>query len=97
MNEPLCLNCGASIYAEDGGLCPSCAAEVHGPEPEPERCKRSHTNDPRFNAGFVFEVLNVLDKHGFRRAEEPQHLARSLVRLLHLVEAYEGKESPDGH
>jgi hypothetical protein len=34
-----CLQCGAPTHAEDGGLCHSCTAEVHGPEPEPTHCE----------------------------------------------------------
>lgn len=165
-----CLQCGASIAAEDGGLCLGCAAEVHGPEPEEGRCTacgaaiayvagvepgitfrvcpqcdpdeldalmqtppaaapnarelelgdawgtsgRSVAEtlasyrlelldslererrpipdpDPRFNGGLLHEVFGVLTNYGYKRPIAAKAYADSIVALLRLVEAFEGK------
>ena len=55
-------------------------------------------NDPRFTMGLLFEVFELLERHGFKRPAEglaANHAtARALVELLRLVEAFEGKEYP---
>ena len=113
---PVCLNCGASIYAEDGGLCAKCARDVHGPEPEP-RCApspldeaRAHADqlirsagrehDLRFNPGLLYDVFRVLERHNYARPHDSKEKPnafdeatwRAMVELVHLVEAFEGKE-----
>jgi hypothetical protein len=55
-------------------------------------------HDPRFTMGLVFEAFELLKRHGFTQPADTQAAnlatALALVELLHLVEAFEGKEYP---
>jgi hypothetical protein len=47
--------------------------------------------DPRFTAGLLFDVLAVLDRHGYcLSSDEEGAYAGALVALLRLTRAYEG-------
>ena len=52
--------------------------------------------DPRFTAGLLHDVLSVLDRHGYRPPTEDQAekfaYADSMVALMRLVRAYEGRD-----
>lgn len=50
-------------------------------------------DDPRFTMGLYFDVITVLEKHGFVRAPQPAAHARALVELLHMVREFEGRPS----
>lgn len=51
-------------------------------------------NEPRFTMGLYFEVITVLEKHGFVRAADPAAHAGAMVELLHMVREFEGKPLP---
>lgn len=46
--------------------------------------------DERFTWGFIIEVLDVLEKHGYRKASDAAG-GRAVGILGDLVEAYEGR------
>lgn len=54
-------------------------------------CVMSMNDDPRFTMGFYIDVVAVLVKHGFVIAPGIHSHSDSLVELLHLVHAFEGK------
>ena len=47
------------------------------------------TDDARMTWGFIFEVLDVLDRHGYRRSDN-QHTAQAIGLLGNLARTYEG-------
>ena len=46
--------------------------------------------DPRFSVKLFVEVLDVLDRHGYRRGQNSKSTADALMALLELTRAYEG-------
>jgi len=53
-------------------------------------------NDPRFTAGLLIHVMEVLQQHGYKQHSDVRSNANTLVALLHLVEAFEGKGLEQG-
>lgn len=57
--------------------------------------QRHREDDPRFTAGLIFDVHEVLKAHGYRLPEGERERARAigatLPALLTLVEAFEGR------
>jgi len=50
-------------------------------------------SDPRFTTGLYFDVIRVLEKHGYvPPPHRPEVLARGLAKLLQLVQTIEGHE-----
>lgn len=60
-----------------------------------------HSNDdPRFTAGLIYDVIEVLEKHGYQRPHEQTRefqraTGATMGALLELVETFEGKETAD--
>ena len=56
------------------------------------------TDDARMTWDLIFEVLDVLDRHGYRRSDN-QHTSRAIGLLGDLTRTYEGtKDAPrDAH
>ena len=54
------------------------------------------TDDARMTWGFIFEILDVLDRHGYRRSDN-QHTAQAIGLLGDLARTYEGTmDAPRG-
>ena len=47
------------------------------------------TDDHRMTWGFIFDVLDVLDRHGYRRSDN-QHTKEAVVLIWDLAHVYEG-------
>jgi hypothetical protein len=47
------------------------------------------TDDARMTWGFIFEILDVLDRHGYRRSDS-QHTGQAFGLLSDLTRTYEG-------
>ena len=47
------------------------------------------TDDARMTWGFIFEVLDVLDRYGYRPSDN-QHTAQAIGLLGNLARTYEG-------
>jgi len=47
-------------------------------------------NDKRFTAGLMFDVVEVLKRHGYKKHPDARANADVLVSLLALVDAFEG-------
>lgn len=48
-------------------------------------------DDSRFTAGLLFDVFEVLEKHGYRKKLNNAGHARALLLLLELVMLFEGQ------
>jgi hypothetical protein len=54
------------------------------------------TDDARMTWGFIFEVLDVLERHGYRPSDN-QHTAQAIGLLGNLARTYEGTmDAPHG-
>ena len=54
------------------------------------------SNDRRHNWGMIIDVLNVLEQHGYRQADD-QHTGRAVGLIGDLARIYEGtQEAPAG-
>lgn len=57
---------------------------------------RASPSSRRVTTGLLFEVFELLERHGFQRPAEAiaanHATARAMVELLRLVEAFEGQE-----
>jgi hypothetical protein len=49
----------------------------------------AHPGDPRFTWGLIIDVLDVLERHGYRKGDD-QHTGRAIGMLLRLAATYEG-------
>lgn len=52
-------------------------------------------DDPRFTSGLLLDAIALLERHGYRRAANPASLSDTMLQLLWLTEAFEGKRSPE--
>jgi hypothetical protein len=55
----------------------------------PERTEPAE--DSRFTVGLLYDVLQVLEAHGYRASQDSHAYADALVALLKLVRAFEGR------
>lgn len=55
----------------------------------PDQDPSIYEGDPRFTAGLIADVFNVLEKHGYQRPTGVT--GRAIADLLRLVETFEGK------
>lgn len=52
-------------------------------------------DDPRFTPGLLIDVQMLLEQHGYKAHPDVRSNSYTLVALLHLVEAFEGKNLGD--
>ncbi len=55
-----------------------------------DRIRAGDPGDPRFTMGLYFDVITILEKHGYVRAPSPSAHGGTLVELLHMVREFEG-------
>jgi transcriptional regulator with XRE-family HTH domain len=59
------------------------------PSARPPQKESPMTNDDRMTWGFIFEVLDVLDRHGYRRSDN-QHTGQAIGLIRDVAHVYEG-------
>lgn len=93
----VCLNAEVGLDGAVRALSPLDEARLHA-----DALMRStgRVHDLRFNAGLLYDVFRVLERHNYARphdsADKPnafdEATGRAMLELVHLVEAFEGKE-----
>jgi hypothetical protein len=70
------------------------AADIH-PSALPQE-KERHMPDERLTWGFILEVLDVMERHGYRRSDS-EHTGQAIGIIRHLARIYEGTlDAPRG-
>jgi transcriptional regulator with XRE-family HTH domain len=71
------------------------APDIHPPV-LPQEQERHMVNDERLTWGFIIEVLDVLERHGYRRSDS-EHTSQAIGLIRHLARIYEGTlDAPAG-
>jgi hypothetical protein len=71
------------------------APDIHPPALQQEK-ERRMPDDKRFTWGFLFEVLDVMERHGYRRSDN-EHTGQALGLLRDVARIYEGTlDAPRG-
>jgi len=63
------------------------APDIH-PSALPQE-KERHMADERLTRGFIIEVLDVLERHGYRRSDS-EHTGQAIGLIRHMARIYEG-------
>lgn len=53
-------------------------------------------DDARFTYGLLFDVVKVLERHGYVQPTDPAVWADTLLAVMHLTETFEGRR-PESH
>jgi hypothetical protein len=64
------------------------APDVH-PSALPQEKDRHMADDQRLTWGFILEVLDVLERHGYRRSDS-EHTGQAIGLIRHVARIYEG-------
>jgi hypothetical protein len=64
------------------------APDLH-PSALPQQKERPMADDQRLTWGFILEVLDVLERHGYRRSDS-EHTGQAIGLIRHLARIYEG-------
>ena len=64
------------------------APDIH-PSALPQEQERHMADDQRLTWGFIIEVLDVLEHHGYRRSDS-EHTSQAIGLLRHVARIYEG-------
>ena len=64
------------------------APDIHPPA-LPQQKERHMTDDDRLTWGFILEVLDVLERHGYRRSDN-EHTGQAIGLIRNLARIYEG-------
>jgi hypothetical protein len=64
------------------------AADIH-PSALPQEKERHMVNDERLTWGFIIEVLDVMERHGYRRSDS-EHTSQAIGLIRHVARIYEG-------
>jgi hypothetical protein len=71
------------------------APDIH-PSARPQEKERPMADDQRLTWGFIIEVLDVLERHGYRRSDS-EHTGQAIGLIRHLARIYEGTlDAPAG-
>jgi hypothetical protein len=72
------------------------APDIH-PSAPPQEQERHMVNDERLTWGFIIEVLDVLERHGYRRSDNSEHTSQAIGLIRHVARIYEGTlDAPPG-
>jgi ferredoxin len=64
------------------------APDIH-PSARPQEKERHMADDERLTWGFILEVLDVLERHGYRRSDS-EHTGQAIGLIRHVARIYEG-------
>ena len=64
------------------------APDIH-PSALPQEKERHMADDQRLTWGFIIEVLDVLERHGYRRSDS-EHTGQAIGLIRHVARIYEG-------
>ena len=64
------------------------APDIH-PSALPQEKERHMADDQRLTWGFILEVLDVLERHGYRRSDS-EHTGQAIGLIRHVARIYEG-------
>ncbi len=71
------------------------APDIHPPA-LPQEKERHMADDQRLTWGFIIEVLDVLERHGYRRSDS-EHTGQAIGLIRHVARIYEGTlDAPRG-
>jgi transcriptional regulator with XRE-family HTH domain len=71
------------------------APDIH-PSALPQEKERHMVNDERLTWGFILEVFDVLERHGYRRSDR-EHTGQAIGLIRHVARIYEGTlDAPAG-
>jgi len=71
------------------------APDIH-PSALPQEKERHMADDERLTWGFILEVLDVMERHGYRRRDS-EHTGQAIGLIRHLARIYEGTlDAPPG-
>ena len=71
------------------------APDIH-PSALPQEKERHMADDQRLTWGFIIEVLDVLERHGYRRSDS-EHTGQAIGLIRHVARTYEGTlDAPRG-
>ena len=71
------------------------APDIH-PSALPQEKERHMADDERLTWGFIIEVLDVLERHGYRRSDS-EHTGQAIGLIRHVARIYEGTlDAPAG-
>ena len=71
------------------------APDIH-PSALPQEKERHMPDDQRLTWGFILEVLDVLERHGYRRSDS-EHTGQAIGLIRHVARIYEGTlDAPAG-
>ena len=71
------------------------APDIH-PSALPQEKERHMADDQRLTWGFIIEVLDVLERHGYRRSDG-EHTGQAIGLIRHVARTYEGTlDAPRG-
>jgi hypothetical protein len=71
------------------------APDIH-PSALPQEKERHMADDQRLTWGFILEVLDVLERHGYRRSDS-EHTGQAIGLIRHVARIYEGTlDAPAG-
>ena len=71
------------------------APDIH-PSALPHEKERHMADDQRLTWGFILEVLDVLERHGYRRSDS-EHTGQAIGLIRHVARIYEGTlDAPRG-
>ncbi len=71
------------------------APDIH-PSALPQRKERNVADDQRLTWGFIIEVLDVLERHGYRRSDS-EHTGQAIGLIRQVARLYEGTlDAPRG-
>ena len=68
----------------------------HPPARTPAKKERHMADDERLTWGFILEVLDVMERHGYRRSDS-EHTGQAIGLIRHVARIYEGTlDAPHG-
>jgi hypothetical protein len=77
--------------------CPACfgTGQVHAGKSDPEPCRLcapDPATDARMTWGLIIDLLDVLERHGYHRADS-RHTGQAVGLILPMVRAYTGEDA----